>query len=272
MNLFNTKLLIPFKSKKVFKVICGLSNSNINQVINIAKAAELANINYIDLVANTKIVSIVKKNTNLPICVSSIDPIELYNCILVGADLVEIGNFDSFYKKNILFSPFQILKLAQETRRLIKDKEICVTIPYTLKLSDQVSLAKQLEVIGINIIQTEGCNIYDKNFHNCKNNQIIKSAITASYSLSSTYAIANAVNIPVITSSGLDSISSSIALHCGASAIGIGSNIIKQRKIYEMYLYINEIYHSMNIQFNDNDFQALYLLMNKKTKQLSAIN
>nr|YP_010155886.1 hypothetical protein K4Y23_pgp178 [Cumathamnion serrulatum]QQY85296.1 hypothetical protein [Cumathamnion serrulatum] len=272
MNLFNRKLLIPFKSKKIFKVICGLSNVNINELINTIKAAELANANYIDLVANTKIVSIVKNITNLPICVSSIDPIELYNCILAGADLVEIGNFDSFYKKNILFSPSQILELAKETRRLIKSKDICVTIPYTLKLIEQVSLAKQLESIGINIIQTEGCNIYNSNSYSSKNSQIMKSAINASYSLCSTYVVSNSVNIPVITSSGLDLISSSIAFYCGASGIGIGSNIIKQKNIYDMYLYINEIRNSINIQFNNHNFQAVYLSMSEKIKKKSTIN
>ena len=155
MNLFNTQLKTSFQNKKIIKVISGLSNLDIRKIICITKAAELSCASYIDIVANVRIVSIIKSMTSLPICVSSIDPFELYNCSLAGADIFEIGNFDNFYNKKIYFSSSQILKLAKLTRSLIRDKDICVTVPHTLNLYDQIILSKKLEDLGINILQTE---------------------------------------------------------------------------------------------------------------------
>ncbi|NES25228.1 MAG: DUF561 domain-containing protein, partial [Symploca sp. SIO3E6] len=135
INLFNGKLLNSFANKTAIKVICGLEEMNIMQIIKLVKAAELSGATYLDIAANTRIITIVKSLTNLPICVSSIDPLELYNSVLVGADIVEIGNFDIFYKRYMNFSVDCILKLAEKTRTLIVDKDICVTIPHLLSLS-----------------------------------------------------------------------------------------------------------------------------------------
>nr|YP_009295369.1 hypothetical chloroplast RF23 [Dasya binghamiae]AOH77381.1 hypothetical chloroplast RF23 [Dasya binghamiae] len=264
MHLFNTQLSIPFKSKKVIKVISGLNNLDIQDIIRMVKAAELSNAHYIDIVANTRVVSIIKSLSNLPLCVSSINPIELYNCTIAGADMVEIGNFDNFYSKNIKFSISQIYQLAKETRLLINNKDICVTIPHTLSLYDQVFLSKKLEVLGINILQTEGYLSSKYSLINCndKNDMVLKSATTSASALSSTYAISNAVQIPIITASGIDYISSSMASYCGASGVGIGYNINKQKTIYDMSLYINEVYHSLISQINSNDLNDLFFLLN----------
>ena len=87
-NLFN---------KKSVKVITGIDNFKIIDIIKKIQAADLAGATYIDIAAHPLIVSIAKSITNLPVCVSSIDPIALYNCVLAGSDIVEVGNFDIFY-------------------------------------------------------------------------------------------------------------------------------------------------------------------------------
>lgn len=245
MNLFNTQLILPFKNKKVIKIISGLNNLNIKEIIRIAKAAEISKASYIDIVANTKIVAILKDLTSIPICVSSISPIELYNCVLVGADLVEIGNFDFFYKQNINLSINQVLQLAKETRSLIKNKDICVTIPHTFSLYEQQYLSKQLEILGVNILQTEGPKYNNNNIENI-NDKVLKSINKAVFSLCSTYILSKTVNIPIISASNLDSISSLISISCGASGIGIGSNIKKYKTIYEISKYIDEISYILN--------------------------
>lgn len=74
MNLFNTQLKTSFQNKQIIKIISGLSNLDLDKIIRITKAAELSHASYIDIVANTQIVSIIKSITALPICVSSIDP------------------------------------------------------------------------------------------------------------------------------------------------------------------------------------------------------
>lgn len=261
MNLFHSELSRLFKSKKIIKVISGLNNINIHQIIRIVKSAELSGASYIDIIANPQVVCIIKSMTSLPICVSSIDPVQLYNCVLAGADLVEIGNFDNFYQKSMNFSSNQVLKLAEYTRLLIQDKDICVTIPYNLSLLDQIDLAKKLEKLDINIIQTEGFlsknNISSK--LNFSNDSILHSATKASEALTSTYVLSQYINLPVISSSGIDYISSSVAIFCGASGIGISSAIKYKKTIYNMVNYLNQVLYTIQIQndFNNYDIDQL---------------
>nr|QCI07614.1 hypothetical protein [Nitophyllum punctatum] len=251
MSILNKKLSSAFKLRSVIKVITGLSNVNLQHIIQITKASEIAGADYIDTIANPKVVRILKSLTKLPICVSSIDPLELYNCILAGADLVEIGNFDIFYKKNILFSSSQILELAIQTRALIKHKDISVTIPSTLNLRSQVYLAKQLEIIGVNIIQTEGFTNYSsRNIIPIINNYLSESILTSIYfssiSLFSTYVISKSVDIPVVSSSGINTLSSIMAFFYGAAGIGLGSSVKIQNGIYGITNYINNIRYGIN--------------------------
>jgi hypothetical protein len=70
--------------------------------------------------------------------------------------MIEIGNYDSFYDTGIEFSSEKILKLTKETREMLPDITLSVTVPHTLSLLDQVRLAELLEEEGADIIQTEG--------------------------------------------------------------------------------------------------------------------
>lgn len=252
MNLFCVKLLDSFKLKKAVKVISGLNNFNITKIYQMLKSAEISKATYIDLTANTKVVSFLKKITEFPLCVSSIDPLELYNCYLVGADIVEIGNFDIFYRKQINFSEFDILKLAIETRKLVKNRDICVTIPHTLNLYEQIHLAKKLEKLGINFLQTEGltinfCNSYINLLENYRYDIVSRSIYFAASTLSATYMLSSFVNIPIIASSKINYISSTIAISCGASGIGVKSAIYSKNTIHKMSVYISEMLYMINL-------------------------
>ncbi|CAL0324457.1 unnamed protein product [Lupinus luteus] len=92
----------------------------------------------------------------LQVCVSSVDPATFPAAVEAGALMVEIGNYDSFYEKGIVFTPQQILGLTKETRRILPSVVLSVTVPHTLSLPDQVKLAESLEQEGVDIIQTEG--------------------------------------------------------------------------------------------------------------------
>lgn len=269
MSILNKKLSSAFKLKSVIKVITGLNNVNLQHIIQITKASEIAGADYIDTIANPKVVRILKSLTKLPICVSSIDPLELYNCILAGADLVEIGNFDIFYKKNILFSSSQILELAIQTRALIKHKDISVTIPSTLNLRSQVYLAKQLQIIGVNIIQTEGFADYSsRNIIPIINNYLSENILTSIYfssiSLFSTYVISKSVDIPVVSSSGINNLSSTMAFFYGASGIGIGSSVKIQNGMYGMTNYIDNIRYSIDFIHSYKSNTTLFPVRNNK--------
>lgn len=248
MNLFSSELHDSFQAKKAIKVITGIHRTNISQIISIIKAAELSGGTYIDLVANPKIVTITKSVSSLPICVSSIDPIELYNCAVAGADLIEIGNFDFCYKKGIYLTARQILQLTQELKCLINKIDLCVTIPYYLSIGEQVKLAQDLEFLGVNIIQTESIFIKNKlQLLNCNRSNTFFSAYPSYLSLLSTYFISTYVDIPIITSSSINTLTSSIALLFGASGIGVGSIIRNQNDLLQMSKYLKLLRHSVNL-------------------------
>nr|YP_009399666.1 hypothetical protein [Digenea simplex]ARW69485.1 hypothetical protein [Digenea simplex] len=249
MKLFNTKLNKLFDSNCVIKVIAGINNSNISQIVKIAKAAEMSKGTYIDIIANPGVVKVIKSISSIPICVSSINPIDLYNCVLAGADLVEIGNFDTFYSKGIYLSRTKILQLAQEVKFLVPYVDVCVTIPYHLSLNDQVNLAQDLESLGISILQTEGLSTKNKlDMLSLYKDIICDSISKSSFSFLSTYIISQKVTIPVIASSSIKSLSSSVAIFYGASGIGIGSSINKKNDLFDMCTYIDEVHHSLSFR------------------------
>nr|YP_009732439.1 hypothetical protein [Gracilaria textorii]QHS70984.1 hypothetical protein [Gracilaria textorii] len=103
-NLLSLELRHKISKQKAVKIITGLNNFSIDSILKIAKAAEISQASYVDIAANPKIISIVKSVTSFPLCVFSIEPLELLNCVMKGADIVEIGNFDVFYNRKIFFS------------------------------------------------------------------------------------------------------------------------------------------------------------------------
>nr|YP_009395127.1 hypothetical protein [Bryothamnion seaforthii]ARW63895.1 hypothetical protein [Bryothamnion seaforthii] len=247
MNLFNTKVNEIFQSKSAIKVITGINNSNIDQILKITKAAEQYPYTYVDIIANTNIVRLVKSVSPITVCVSSINPIDLYNCVLAGADLVEIGNFDPFYKKGLYFSSSDILEIAKKVKFLVGNIDICVTIPYYLPLKDQINLAQDLEKLGVSLLQTESLFIKNKKYiSDLYKDSIYESISLAALSFLSTYAISKQVEVPIIASSSVSSLSSPLAIFFGASGVGIGSCIRQKNNIFQMSAYINEIYRSLS--------------------------
>jgi len=223
--LFNKKLDNIFKNKQVVKIISGIDNLNVNNILHYIRACEIGKATYIDIAANPKIVHFIKQLTDLPVCVSSIDIKSLYDSVLAGADLVEVGNFDIFYNQGIILSSQQILNISRQLRLLLPSIDICVTIPHTFTLNQQIELALQLEYIGINIIQTEGNSsklTYSSLIqHNQLKTHLFHSILQTSAALSSVYVLANAVQIPVIAASGINCLTGPIAFAYGASGIGI---------------------------------------------------
>nr|YP_010196108.1 hypothetical protein LK014_pgp155 [Gracilaria caudata]UAD83505.1 hypothetical protein [Gracilaria caudata] len=133
----------------------------------------------------------------------------------------------------------QILNLTKETRDLIPNIPICVTIPHTLLLSEQIRLAILLEKSGVSIIQTEGYSTKDN--IDSKNCSLLKSMTNASSAISSTYALTCFVNTPIIAASGTNSLSAPAAFPYGASVVGIGSAVSNYDIIHNMAMYIYEI-------------------------------
>ena len=243
------------------KIITGLNNFNISQIIEIVNAADIAGATYLDVAANPVVIKEVKRYTNLPVCVSSISVKDLYRSAIAGADLVEIGNYDFFYKKGIFLSRQYILSVAKRVLDLLPGFDICVTIPYTLSLSEQIELSRELESLGVQILQTESLKIKSK-MENLSVTQLIN---MASPVLSSTYAVSKAVNIPVITASGMNYILSSLAILYGASGVGLSTSIINRYTSCAKFNYIKEIINSLKISNTVNVSYFISSIASSKT-------
>nr|YP_009393880.1 hypothetical protein [Polysiphonia sertularioides]ARW62442.1 hypothetical protein [Polysiphonia sertularioides] len=248
MKLYSSQLQESFCAKSVLKVISRINNTNFNSVIRVAQSAYLSNATYLDVAANPKLIKTIKSEFDIPVCISSISPIDIYNCLSSGADIIELGNYDSFYKQGIYIGSDQLYRLVEEIRLLVGKVDICVTIPYHLSIHDQIELSKNLEQIGVNILQTEGIAKLNKiesqkiNKHDLSFYNINKTFLP---SLLSTHIISNSVNIPVISSSGCNNVIAPLSLLYGASGVGISSCLNKLITVTSMVQYINETYNSM---------------------------
>jgi hypothetical protein len=140
-----------------------------------------------------------------------------------------------------------------------------VTIPHTLELKEQISLAQKLEALGIDMIQTEGISSKIQS-----NSRLINSLNNASASLSSTYVLAKFTNIPIISSSSINPLSAPIAISYGASGVGIGSFLSNFHYPLDMSLVIRSIIQSMNdnldLSTNSNSL-VLSSILNQSVSQ-----
>ncbi len=209
-----------FASKNALKVISGLNNFNRDRVAQVVKAAEAGGATFVDIAAEPNLVREIRNLTSLPICVSAVEPQLFVDALKAGADLIEIGNFDSFYAQGIKFDAPEVLNLTKQTRSLLRDVTLSVTVPHILSLDEQVELALQLVDAGANIIQTEGGTSIHP-VHPGVRGLIEKAAPT----LAAAHSIAQEVDIPVLCASGLSSVTAPLAIASGASGVGVGSAI-----------------------------------------------
>jgi deoxyribose-phosphate aldolase len=221
MNMLNS-LQTAFANRQVLKVISGLNNFDHDRVAAVVKAADLGGATFIDIAADADLVRMARQLTNLPICVSAVDPQLFVAAVAAGADLIEIGNFDSFYAQGIRFEAEEVLALTQATRALLPEITLSVTVPHLLSLDKQVELAQALVAAGADIIQTEG-GTSSTPIHPGTLGLIEKAAPT----LAAAYEIARAVDVPVLCASGLSNVTAPLAISAGAAGIGVGSAINK---------------------------------------------
>ena len=206
--------------KNALKVISGLNNFDCQQVIAVVKAAEAGGATFVDIAAQPELVATVRNLTSLPICVSAVEPELFVSAVNAGADLIEIGNFDSFYSQGRRFEAAEVLELTQKTRSLLPQVTLSVTVPHILALDEQVQLAEHLVKAGADIIQTEGGTSIQPS------NPGVRGLIEkAAPTLAAAHSIAHAVNTPVLCASGLSSVTAPMAIAAGASGVGVGSAI-----------------------------------------------
>lgn len=225
---------------RALKVISGLNNFDRDRVAMVVRAADQGGATLLDIAADAELVRLAKGLTQLPICVSAVDPKQFVTCVNAGADLIEIGNFDSFYASGRRFEAAEVLALTEATRHLLPDIALSVTVPHILPLDQQVQLAEALVQAGADIIQTEG-GTSSAPVHAGTLGLIEKAAPT----LAAAYEISHAVSVPVLCASGLSSVTAPLAIAAGAAGIGVGSAINKLNSEIEMIAVVRSLVEAL---------------------------
>lgn len=239
MTILST-LQRAFEQSSVLKVISGLHNFDRENVAAVIKAADRGGATFVDIAADAALIRMAKSLTNLPICVSAVEPELLAMAVEAGADLIEIGNFDSFYAQGRRFEAEEVLALTRATRELLPTVTLSVTVPHILPIDQQVQLAEELVKAGADIIQTEG-GTSSAPVHAGTLGMIEKAAPT----LAAASEISRAVSVPVLCASGLSNVTAPMAIAAGAAGVGIGSAINKLDSEVAMIAAVRSIVESI---------------------------
>ncbi|MFN6273009.1 MAG: DUF561 domain-containing protein, partial [Microcystis sp.] len=198
---------------------------------------------FVDIAANADLIRAVKALTNLPVCVSAVEPELLVMAVAAGADLIEIGNFDSFYAQGRIFEAAEVLALTRQTRDLLPEITLSVTVPHLLPLDEQVRLAEALVSQGADIIQTEGGTSSQP-----RHAGILGLIEKAAPTLAAAHAISHAVKVPVLCASGLSIVTAPMAIAAGAAGIGVGSAINQLDNEVAMVAAVRGLVESLQAQ------------------------
>ena len=219
------------REKRAVKIIAGINNRNTDNVAKVCRAAQMGHASAVDIAADIEVYKTARKNTKLPIFVSSIHPFELLDAVKWGADAIEIGNFDALYKEGRSFNADEVYDIVLETMSLVNSYDIftCVTIPGSIEVAEQIELARKLEILGVDLIQTEGLK-KDTESSN-------PSAHLVSYAqatISNTLELMKHTSLPIMSASGISASTAPLAFASGASAVGVGSAVNKLSSEVEM--------------------------------------
>jgi deoxyribose-phosphate aldolase len=239
MTILST-LQRAFEQKNALKVISGLHNFDRDHVAAVVQAAERGGATFVDIAADADLIQMVKQLTSLPVCVSAVEPEKFVMAVAAGADMIEIGNFDSFYEQGRRFEAAEVLELTRATRALLPDVCLSVTVPHILALDAQVALAEALVAAGADMIQTEGGTSAAP-----QSAGVLGLIEKAAPTLAAAYEIARVVDVPVLCASGISSATAPLAIAAGAAGVGVGSAIHKLDNPLAMIAAVRSIVESM---------------------------
>jgi hypothetical protein len=212
--------------RSLLKVIAGLANLELASVTRIARAAAAGGADLLDVACDPALVeAVIGTAPDLPVCVSSVEPERFPAAVAAGAVMAEIGNFDSFYPRGIVFGAEEVLELTRRSRALLPQVPLSVTVPHVLPLDAQERLAVALVEAGADLIQTEGGTSAKPLSAGCLG-LIEKAAPT----LAAAHVLRRALRdsgrpVPVLCASGLSAVTAPMAIAAGASGVGVGSAV-----------------------------------------------
>jgi hypothetical protein len=140
-------------------------------------------------------------------------PKDFVAAVAAGADMIEIGNFVSLYSQGLTMSSKDVIAMTKEVRTLLPLTPLSVTIPHSLPLIDQISLAKELERQGADVLQTEegvppplreglSARIRGVPPHHKGGVRLEEAIELAAPSITAAHALSREVSIPVMCASG----------------------------------------------------------------------
>jgi len=214
-----------FEKKNFLKIIAGIENTKLVQILRIAKIASLYKSEALDICDNLEIIERVRDllssepDNYTKLFVSSLEAKKLIKAEQAGADYLELGNYDHLYQKKIQISTAEIIKQSKELLEQITDpQKICITIPGYLSVNKQAELTQKLIDLGIKIFQTEGGTISE-----AKSSGAIGLIEKAKVTLANTIELRKSFpEICIITAGGLSSLTVPLAIAAGASGVGVG--------------------------------------------------
>ena len=238
--------------KRALKVISGINNLNIERAEMVISSAIEAKATAVDVAANKEILTmatnlISEANSDIVLFASSINPVDLAMAVNeFNVDAIELGNFDALYSEGLTMSSAQVISLVKETLSLISSEKrneilFSVTIPGSLAISEQISLARELESLGIDLIQTEGFVSQASQFEGAR-----AWLNRAELTISNTLELSRNIELPIMTSSNINTTTAQFAFAAGASAIGCGSCINRLESKISMLAVISNLVELAN--------------------------
>jgi hypothetical protein len=220
--MVTNKFLTALGRRQALKVIAGITNTDLRDVMNICESAAKAGAHAVDIAANPDIVaSVVAMQLPITVVVSSLQPEALLKASQLGADVLELGNFDALYEQGEFYSSDDVFDLAADVRALCPTTPLCVTIPGHLSVTAQQTLARNLTQLGVDILQTEGAIRLVAR----KQVKALTPQEKVALTLHNTRILDQVTHLPVMTASGLTETNLLDAFLAGASGVGVGTVI-----------------------------------------------
>lgn len=222
MNARKSRVLADLQDKKLLKVIAGINNYDKARVLQIVKASNAISASCVDICDSGEIIKEARQLTQkTALFVSSVELEKLEKAVGLGVDAIELGNFEALYKEGIYYSATEVLEMAKEIMNFKKDLLVSITVPGHLAVVEQVTLAEELEKLGVDMIQTEGASLVDTN-KAAALGQIEKVRLT----LANTMELAKVLEKTfIITASGISPDTAKLAIAAGANGIGVGKYV-----------------------------------------------
>lgn len=251
------RLIKALSSKRCLKVIAGIANFDKANVMQIVGSAYRAGAAAVDISAREDIVQeVIATYSDIPVFVSSVQPKELRRAMELGADVLELGNFEVLYEQGIYIKAEEVIKLTEEVLSSVKfnldaglSPLVSITIPGHLDVSKQVQLAMKLDAMGVDIIQTEGAALMNPQEAGALG-QLKKVTLTLANTIELSKVLERSF---LLTASGISPETAPLAIASGANGVGVGKYVNKLESEIEMIAAARSLVDSLKVESKHKD-------------------